>query len=283
MLLMYVLAGFMVLGCLAIWRWRGYVIEPPWTGSDSQTSPSIREAIRRYIWYVAVGMAAGLTSGLIMVGIGGRLAMRILAATASDEAQGRLTEASEIVGQITLSGTIGFILFFMASVGIPSAAAYLLIRRWLPRGALLGGLTFGALLLVLFSTQVDPLRPDNIDFDLVGPGWLAVLIFVAMGVGHGMLLTTTAARYSQGLPLISKDTKVLVRYIPAALVLPVPPAAVIALLLGAAYVLTSRVGGLGRIWAKANLTRAGQVIVAVTLVVALPNFLGAVIDIAGRP
>lgn len=37
--------------------------------------------------------------------------MRLLAATAGDAAQGRRTEAEEIVGRITTGGSIGFIVF----------------------------------------------------------------------------------------------------------------------------------------------------------------------------
>ena len=48
--------------------------------------------------------------------------MRLLAVTAGPTAQGRITEADQVVGRISLDGTLGFIvftsLFFGAPVGL---------------------------------------------------------------------------------------------------------------------------------------------------------------------
>ena len=33
------------------------------------------------------------------------------------------------------------------------------------------------MLLVLAGSRIEPLRADNFDVNLVGPGWLAVLLF----------------------------------------------------------------------------------------------------------
>ena len=93
---------------------------------------------------------------------------------------------------------------------------YLLVRRLLPRGVL-GGLLFGAGLLVVLGTTVDPLRDENPDFDLVGPGWLAVVVFTALALAFGVVLAGFIARVSAWLPLPSKEPAVLVRYLPAAM------------------------------------------------------------------
>ncbi len=66
---------------------------------------------------VAVSLWAGIVAGLLVPGLGGRLLMRITAATSPPEAQGRLTEAGEVVGEITLGGTVGFVLFVGWSAG----------------------------------------------------------------------------------------------------------------------------------------------------------------------
>jgi hypothetical protein len=94
--------------------------------------------------------------------------MRLLAATASEAAQSRVTEADEVVGRVSTGGTIGFIVFTALFFGMSSGVVYLMLRRWLPRGRL-GGLTYGALLLVVAATRIDPLRAGNPDFDIVGP------------------------------------------------------------------------------------------------------------------
>jgi len=109
------------------------------------------------------------------------------AATAGDAAQGRETEAEEIVGRITTGGSIGFIIFTGLFFGLATGALYLVIMRWLPPGRL-GGLAYGLLLLSVAAPRIDPLRGDKPDFGIVGPGWVAVLVFSALVLVHGMLV-----------------------------------------------------------------------------------------------
>ena len=148
---------------------------------------------------VAIALVGGFWAGALVTGPTVRLIMRLLAATAGDGAQGLLTEAEEVVGNIDLGGTIGLYLFGGILPGLLSGALYLLVRRWLPAGRL-GGLAFGALHLVIAATRVDPLRPDNPDFDIVGPGWLAVLTFSLAAIFHGMAVVAIANRYSTRFP-----------------------------------------------------------------------------------
>lgn len=61
-----------------------------------------------------------------------------------------------------------------------------------------GGVAFGVLHLVVAATRIDPLRPDNPDFDLVGPGWLAMTAFGLAAVLHGIAVVAIANRYSHG-------------------------------------------------------------------------------------
>jgi hypothetical protein len=107
----------------------------------------------------------------------------MLAVTAGEGAQGRITEADEVVGRITVDGTIGFVVFTALFFGLATGVVYMLVRRWLPAGRL-GGLAYGALLLLIAATRIEPLRADNPDFDLVGPSWLALLGFAALVLAH---------------------------------------------------------------------------------------------------
>jgi hypothetical protein len=128
--------------------------------------------------------------------------MRLLAVTSGPDAQGQITEADQVVGRISLDGTLGFIVFTGLFFGAASGAAYLLLRRWLPGGRT-GGLTFGVLLLVLAGSRLEPLRPGNPDFDLVGPGWVSVVAFAALALFHGMLVAALAGRLSRAVPLLA--------------------------------------------------------------------------------
>jgi hypothetical protein len=142
---------------------------------------------------VAVVASAGLVTGLAVAGLGGRLVMRVLAATSGDAAQGRLTEAGEVVGRITSGGTVGFIFFVGLFAGVLAAAVHLVLRRLLPATAGRAGLVLGLLLLGTVGVS-DPLAPENVDFRLLRPTWLAVALVVATGLLLGTTFATVAAR-----------------------------------------------------------------------------------------
>jgi hypothetical protein len=161
--------------------------------------PSVRASVLRYLRGVAIALVGGFWAGALVTGPFVRLIMRLLAVTDGDDAQGRLTEADEVVGSINLDGTIGLIVFGGILPGLLSGAIYVVCRRWLPSGRL-GGVVVGALHLVVAATRIDPLRPDNPDFELVGPGWLAVAAFGLASVLHGMAVVAMANRYSREVP-----------------------------------------------------------------------------------
>jgi hypothetical protein len=53
------------------------------------------------------------------------------------------------------------------------------------------------------SKRLEPLRRDNPDFDLVGPGWLSVATFAALVVFHALLVAALAGRLSRAVPLLA--------------------------------------------------------------------------------
>jgi hypothetical protein len=269
-----VCSALVLLGLIAIVRWGGLEFRPPPTEPDG-------DVLRRYLWYVAVTVASGIGAGLMAAGSGGRLAMRLLAATAGDAAQGHVTEADEVVGRITTGGSIGLVLFVGLFFGLASGLLYMVIRRWLPAGRL-GGLAFGALLLVVFAPAIDPLRKENPDFDLVGPGWLAALTFVALVLAHGMLVAAVAARYGRSLPLLRADGRVLARYSVLLLLFPLVAPVVVVAAVGASVVGLRRFIDLNKVWRHRRAVQVGRVVLVVGTAAATPSFIGAMVDIAGR-
>jgi hypothetical protein len=135
-----------------------------------------------------------VVAGVLVAGAGGRLVMRLLALT-SPNVEGSLTEAGETVGDISLDGTLGLILFGGVPAGLLSGLLYVLVRPALPPGRA-GGLALGAMLLVLAATRIGPLRSDNFDFGLLGPAWQAVLTFAALALLHGMQVVALAERWA---------------------------------------------------------------------------------------
>ena len=143
-----------------------------------------------WLRHVAGSLAAGLAAGVLAAGAGGRLVMRLLAATSPD-VHGSLTEAGETIGEITVDGTLALFLFAGLPAGLLSGALYALAGPVLPRGWA-RGIALGLLLLVIAATRIDPLRADSVDFLLLDPAWLAVLGFTVLALFQGMLVVALA-------------------------------------------------------------------------------------------
>jgi hypothetical protein len=280
-----VCAVLVLAGLAAAVRWGGLRFEPPalQEAADPAEPPSMGQVARRFLWYLDVAVASGVGAGVLAAGAGGRLVMRLLAVTAGPAAQGRITEAEEVVGRITVDGTIGFILFTGVFAGLSTGLLYLLVRRWLPDGRA-GGLVYGALLLVLAGTRLDPLRPGNPDFDLVGPGWVAVAAFTALAVFHGVLVAALAGRISRGVPLLGSRPRAIVAYAPLLLLLLLlPPATLLLAAVGLTAVLVSRIPAVVAAWRDPRMVLSGRIALVALAVVAFPGFASAVVDILGRP
>ena len=198
MVLMAALVVVLVAGvALALW-WGGTAYQR-WDPQPGSEHPTARTVAVRYVRGVALAVTGGFWAGLLVTGPAVRLAMRLLAVTGGDDAQGRITEAEELVGTISLGGTIGLVLFGGVFPGLLSGALYVVVRRLLPGGRL-GGVAFGALHLLVAATRIDPLRPDNPAFDLVGPGWLSGVVVGVAAVVHGRAVAAYVHRYSHHLP-----------------------------------------------------------------------------------
>ncbi len=273
-----VLCCLLVLGGIAAMaRYGGLAFQP----LDRAAPPT---AAQRYFWNLTVAVTAGVGAGLLVAGAGGRLVMRLLAVTAGDQAQGRLTEAEEVVGRISTGGTIGFVLFTALFFGLATGIVYMLVRRWLPAGRL-GGLAYGALLLVLVGSRIEPLRADNPDFDLVGPSWLALAAFGALVMTHGMLVAALATWYSRRLAPFSASSRAWLGYAPLLALLPIFPVLAVFGAGGAVALFVGKTAGPPGDPHPGMSYRAlisGRAVLCVAALVALPSFVSAVTDIAGR-
>lgn len=286
-----VVCGLLVLaGVAALARWGGLEVAPPELPPGSPgappalgkgTVPPPGWVARRYVWALTIAVVSGAVAGLLIAGPGGRLAMRLLAATSGDGAQGAVTEADEIVGRITLSGTLAFVVFVGLLGGMASGVLYMLVRRWLPGGRL-GGLTYGGLLLVVAASRIDPLRRGNPDFDLVGPGWLALAVFCALVLAHGMVVAAVAARYSRSLPLLARRGRAIAAYAPLVILTPAVVVLAAAAIAGLAIVGLSQVPRVAASLRSRTATVVGRAVVAGAALISFPGFVGSVVDIAGR-
>jgi hypothetical protein len=146
-------------------------------------------AAEQYLRDVAEGLrllvVAGIPVGVVVAGIGSRLAMLLLRLTSPHAVRGVQSDDDFTIGKVTLGGTYNLLLLG-AATGIIGAAAYQWVRPWLlgPRWfrrlstALGSGVVVGSLLL----------HSDGIDFHVLKPTWLAVGLFIALPALFGLAI-----------------------------------------------------------------------------------------------
>ena len=153
--------------------------------------------------HAAIVGIAGVITGVLVGGVGGRVLMRIAAVAAPDRVIGATTENGNRIGDITVGGTLAIVVFVGVLLGLVGAIAYLVAEPWLAWTGRWRGVAFGVFLLAIGGAGT--LTSDNFDFFLVGNQELVVAMFVALFLGFGMLLVPVVARLEQRLPPINQE------------------------------------------------------------------------------
>jgi hypothetical protein len=268
--------ALVLLGVAAAIRWGGQ----PFTTPPLAAGAGALDRARRALWYVEVHVLAAIATGLLVVGPGGRLVMRLLAVTADEAAQGRITEAEEVVGRVSVDGTLGLIIFAGLFGALLLALVAAVLRPWLPAGRL-GAVCVAGALLLTSATRTDPLRPDNPDFDLVGPGWVAVVAFTALVLVSALAFDAIASRTARALPLADlRHPLTLVPYAPLVLIgaTGALPIAIVAVAVAA---------GLGAVpqlrrWWVGPVRTGGRIVLVGAAVVLVPFLVGDLRSIVDR-
>ncbi|MGH2679958.1 MAG: hypothetical protein ACRDG8_05665 [Actinomycetota bacterium] len=146
------------------------------------------EAVAAWLRETAIVVVGCGIAGILVGGIGSRLAMR-LAAIAAPEARGMVTENGNVVGDITVGGTFGLLVIAGVGSAIVGAAAALVLRPWLPRRTVARGLVFGGFLLPLGGGVV--VDAGNADFSILGDDLLNVTVLSMLFVAFGLVAAGT--------------------------------------------------------------------------------------------
>jgi hypothetical protein len=128
---------------------------------------------------------AGIGAGVILVGVGSRLAMFILRLTSPVGVIGVTSDDGFVIGRFTPSGTYN-LLIIGANVGIIGASAYLLVSPWLIGPQWFRRFTTGAASAAVVGSML--IHADGVDFTLLRPTWLAVALFIALPGVFGLLV-----------------------------------------------------------------------------------------------
>lgn len=160
--------------------------------SAPSADQDLRGRAQRALRTLAAISAAGALAGLLVGGVGGRLAMMLLARL-NPQVAGVKSDDGFVMGQFTFANTFS-LLTVGFGLGLLGAAVYALVR----------GLMIGPRWFQVLSISVGPavvvgnllVHTDGVDFTLIDPVALAVALFVLIPGVYAVMLTVLAERWA---------------------------------------------------------------------------------------
>lgn len=221
-------------------------------------------------------VAVGLIAGLLVGGVGSRVAMLVLRLTSPESVVGVESDDGFRIGKMTLGGTYSLLVVGVA-FGTLGAALYRLLAPWL-----IGPTWFRSLTTALGCGAVVGsmlVHTDGIDFHLLEPTWLAISLFVAVPAAFGAVVGPITEWVTGPEAWLSVGRR---RWLPG-LILVFPPALPVVLMVLVALVISSMfrplhiVGGLQRNLATATIVRGAWLAVAALGLAALLSDVAALV------
>jgi hypothetical protein len=148
--------------------------------------------LKTFAYWLSLGAAAGGLGGALVGGVGGRLAMFVLRLTSDSFVRGVESDDGFIIGRFNLMDTLELVLattIMGAVVGVLVIAG----RPFFPwRGmwlawAAVGGAIGGGIIV----------HTDGVDFVVLEPAWLAVLMFIAIPAAGAAAIAALVPLYQR--------------------------------------------------------------------------------------
>lgn len=142
---------------------------------------------------IAIGGLSGALAGVVVFGVGGRLVM-LLSRLLHPDAVGRITENGNRVGEFTVEGTIGLLLFGGLLSGVLGGVVWVLVRQWIPNQPVvvgLGSVAMGGFFLV---------QADNADFFILRDPQLDLLLLLGLVFAFGVSIIMVERWLDRRLP-----------------------------------------------------------------------------------
>lgn len=174
---------------------------------------------------VAAAVTAGAVTGLVVNGVGGRLAM-LLMARLNPQATGRVSDDGFVMGRFVLSSTLN-LLVIGTVFGVLGGLVFLAVRqlRFGPAWFRTASITIGPA-VVVGSMLV---HTDGVDFRLLQPAWLAIALFVALPGVFALAVSRLVDRWTaEGSWFRTGGRNRLWALTPIALAIPAAPALAVA-------------------------------------------------------
>ena len=208
--------------------------------------------------FLSRGLLGGLICGVVIGGVGGRLAMFVLRLTSDDSLRGAETDDGFIIGSFT-----GDTLFLVIATGLLGAAGglvYLGVRGWFPRPwravayALLGA-TFGGTVII---------EPGGVDFTELEPLSLAVAFFVVLPAAYGAAVSVVTERLLRA-GRSPTTWRMVLGLLPLALLVAGGPIGLALFAIGALAIAGNREGRVGQVWRSTPVTWLGRTGIAIAI------------------
>jgi hypothetical protein len=162
-------------------------------------------------------VVAGIVAGVLLVGVGSRLAMLVLRLTSPDRVIGIQSDDDFEIGRFTVGGTYNLLLLG-AAVGVIGAGVYRLVAPWLIGPMWFRRFTTAAASAVVGGSML--VHADGIDFRLLKPTWLAIGLFVALPAIFGAAIGPVVDRVAAPNSWTRQGRRIWV--VPVALLVPFP-------------------------------------------------------------
>jgi hypothetical protein len=141
-----------------------------------------------------VMVVAGVPFGVLVAGVGSRIAMLLLRLTSPDRVNGIRSDDDFVIGRFTLGGTYN-LLMLGAAVGIVGVGVYRLVAPWLIGPVWLRRVTTGLASGVVVGSML--VHADGVDYRLLKPTWFAISLFVALPALFGGLIGPVVDRVAR--------------------------------------------------------------------------------------
>lgn len=170
--------------------------------SDVSTATWVAFTLGPVLREVVATALAGLVTGILVLGLGGRLVMR--AATLLDpDAIGRFTENGNRIGDVTLEGSVALILFGGIFFGLGAAIVWTAVWRWLPRGRIRRALVAMPVAVAVAGFLL--VEGDNPDFRILDAPPVVIGLLLGLIAVFGAALALVDASFQRRLPAVRPE------------------------------------------------------------------------------
>jgi len=148
-------------------------------------------------------LAAGI-AGVLVIGVGGRVVMRV-ATLLNPDAAGAATENGNLIGDITVPGTLALVFFSGLLGGLLASVVWTTVVAWLPRRGARRAWAAAAMAVALAGFFV--IRADNHDFFILRADLVIIAMFIALIAAFGIALSWLDERLDGRLPRPAADPR----------------------------------------------------------------------------